>query len=103
MTDTPRYEVNGIGVYEDGLRIGEGDGDTLDVAAQNATRIAAALDGSEALVAVLQDGILCIEAAQQAIQEVHGRNPSGGPVDDYLEQARAAIASATPAAEEVGG
>ena len=100
MTDTPRYEANGIGVYEDGRRIGEGDGNSVEVAAQNARYIANALNGSEALVAALTELADYVAGELTALEVPPNDEQSDWP---RVHKARAIIASAAPAAEEVGG
>ena len=105
MSDTPRYEANGIGVYEDGRRIGEGDGNSVEVAAQNARYIADALNGSEELLDALKRAQRLFEEALPKFD--WGKSALDANAIRLLNEVpgeiRTVIASATPAAEEVGG
>ncbi|KKM20739.1 hypothetical protein LCGC14_1642430 [marine sediment metagenome] len=112
MTDTVRYEAIGCGVYEVDPIAKPGEaterrpiacaGDDLDntdprFGAANqqfalATRIADALNGSEALVETLR-------YARTGLSVHAGHDPD---CLQYIKRIDAAIARATPAAEEVG-
>ncbi len=88
--DSPRYEATRRGIYQDSPRIGVAWAESPALA----TRIADALNGSEALLEALEN---CLSLVELKFDDTDATG------DAVMKQARAAIASATPAAEEVGG
>ncbi|KKM20743.1 hypothetical protein LCGC14_1642470 [marine sediment metagenome] len=121
--DTVRYEAIGCGVYEvnptakpddpeERMPVACTGDDVLDgmgripsdalIAAQSAlaTRIAAALNSSEALVAAASE---LADWAEDTESHGEGAFDDNCPVCIAIQTVRTILASATPTAEEVGG